>query len=354
MSLSIGIVGLPNVGKSTLFTALTKKQAEIANYPFTTIDPNVGVVPVPDPRVTHLAQLSHSQKTIYTTVNFVDIAGLVKDAHKGEGLGNKFLSHIREVDAIAEVVRFFTDPDITHVADSIDPARDAEIINLELVLADLATVTEQLAKKEKPATMGDKELAFEVAILQKIKHTLEAGKLANTLPFDPLEEWPFVKSLNLLTIKPILYIANVDEDAVTKSFTFPYQPLITISAKIEAELAGLSDTEAKEYLKSLDLATSGLEKLIQTAYETLGLITFLTTGEDETRAWTIRRGTRAPQAAGVIHSDFEKGFIRAETISYDDFIKAGSEVRAKELGLMRTEGKEYIVRDGDIMHFRFN
>ncbi|MEK7653033.1 MAG: redox-regulated ATPase YchF [Patescibacteria group bacterium] len=357
MSFSIGIVGLPNVGKSTLFKALTKKQVDAANYPFCTIDPNVGVVAVPDERLDALTNLTHSKKTTPTTIEFVDVAGLVKDAHKGEGLGNQFLANIRETDAIVQVIRAFKDENVVHVAGKVDPESDKETINLELIFADLETINKRIAKNEKEARGQNKEALAIRPILEKLKTGLEAGKPAKEIITDE-EETSLIKDLNLLTMKPMIYVLNVDEDGVLPASTKAPagkqdSDYLTISAKIEAELADLAPEEAKEYLKELELDASGLDRLIKKAYETLGLITFLTTGEDETRAWTIKRGAKAPPAAGVIHTDFEKGFIRAEIINWRDLIDAGGEHQAREKGLIRLEGKDYVMKDGDVAHFRF-
>lgn len=347
MSFSIGIVGLPNVGKSTLFKALTKKQVDAANYPFCTIDPNVGVVAVPDERLDKLAQVSQSAKIVPTTVEFVDIAGLVKGAHKGEGLGNQFLANIREVDAIVQVLRHFQDKNVTHVAGQINPESDKETINLELIFADLQTLEKRLAKNSKLAKSGDKEAKALEPILAKLQSGLESGQLAANIITD-IEEKKLIKDLNLLTLKPMIYVLNVDEDNI-----FQETDYIPISAKIEAELAELSPDEAKEYLSELKLNASGLDQLIKKSYETLELITFFTAGEMESKAWTIKRGAKAPQAAGVIHTDFEQGFIRAEIINWQDLVEAGGEAKAKDKGLIRLEGKEYVMKDGDVAHFRF-
>ncbi len=353
MSFSLGIVGLPNVGKSTLFKALTKKKVDIANYPFCTIDPNVGVVAVPDERLAQLAQISHSEKIVPTTIEFVDIAGLVKGASEGQGLGNKFLANIREVDAIVQVIRNFSDNNVIHVHGQIDPEYDKQIINLELILADLDTLTKYLDRtKSKMKGSYDKNLDIEVAILDKARAILEKNQLLNTGEWN-VEEKKTLKSLNLLTLKPIIYLYNISENDLGKNLSLPANS-IAICAKIEAELADLQPEEAQEYLKELGIKTSGLDTLIQMSYELLGLITFITTGPMESKAWTVIRGSKAPQAAGVIHTDFEKGFIRAEVVNWQDIIKCGGWNQAKEKGLIRMEGKEYEIRDGDTVHFHFN
>ncbi|MFA5047416.1 MAG: redox-regulated ATPase YchF [Patescibacteria group bacterium] len=347
MSFSIGIVGLPNVGKSTLFKALTKKQVDASNYPFCTIDPNVGIVAVPDNRLEQLAKVSNSAKIVPTAIEFVDIAGLVKGAHKGEGLGNKFLANIRNVDAIVQVVRQFSDNNVIHVDGRVDPESDKETINLELIFADLQTVEKRLSANQKEARAGKKEAKELEPLLEKLKIGLDQGLLASVIVTDP-EERSLIRDLNLLTIKPMIYILNVDEDRI-----FQETDYLTISAKIEAELSELSEAEAKEYLKDLSLDLSGLDRLIIKSYEALNLITYFTAGEMESKAWTIKNGTKAPQAAGVIHTDFEKGFIRAEIIGWQDLVVCGGEAKAKEKGLIRLEGKDYVMADGDVAHFRF-
>ena len=352
MSLSIGIVGLPNVGKSTLFNILTKKQVEASNYPFCTIDPNVGVVKVPDERLDKIAQISQPAKIIPTFIEFTDIAGLVKGAHEGEGLGNQFLSHIRECDAICEVVRDFKDPNVIHVNGEIDPIGDQETINMELIFADLKTVEKRLEKVAKEIKSGDKEIIKQKEIIEKKKVLLDQGRAVRELEMKD-EEKVFIKSLSLLTIKPIIYALNSDDTEKEANFSWDGE-VVRINVKMEEEIAKLPEEEQAEYMKELGINKSGLDKLISASYKLLGLETFFTTGKDETRAWTIKKGSKAPQAAAEIHTDFEKGFVRAEVINWEKFIETGGEIKAKELGLVRTEGKDYIVQDGDICNFLIN
>ena len=365
--MKLGIAGLPNVGKSTLFNSLTKAGAESANYPFCTIDPNVGVVTVPDERLNVLGEMYHTKKIIPAAIEFVDIAGLVKGASKGEGLGNQFLANIREVDAIVHVVRCFENSNIVHVDGSINPLRDIETINLELIFSDLEILERRISKVSKVAR-NDKSAAKELGLLNKVKAHLEDGKLAKTFEeVDDEEEQAWLESYNLLTYKPVIYAANVSEDdladdaannegvqAVREYAKGEQSEVFVVCAEIEAEISELDDDEKKMFLEDLGLKESGLEKLIKASYKLLGLISYLTAGEPEVRAWTITEGTKAPQAAGKIHSDFERGFIRAEVVSYDDLIACGSHTAAKEKGLIRLEGKDYVVKDGDIMLFRFN
>ena len=353
MSLSIGIVGLPNVGKSSLFTALTKKSGFAANYPFATIEPNVGLVPVPDKRLDGLAAIDHPAKIIPATVEFVDIAGLVAGASQGEGLGNKFLANIRETDAICEVVRFFSDPNVEHVSKKVDPQSDVETIKTELILADIATIEKALPRLEKEGKRyKEKAINFEAA--QKVLEGLNEGKRALQLNLSE-EEQDAIRELCLLTMKPMLYIANVDEDKVNAELPeIDGQQPVPISAKIEADLAELDAEEAAIFMEELGLDESGLSRLIREAYKLLGLQSYFTSGETETRAWTIPVGAKAPQAAGVIHSDFERGFIKAETASYEDYVALGGEKGCRDAGKLRQEGQDYVVQDGDVMHFKFN
>lgn len=364
--MKLGIVGLPNVGKSTLFNAITKAGAEAANYPFCTIEPNVGVVTVPDERLKVLHHMYNSKKTIYTTIEFYDIAGLVKGASRGEGLGNKFLGHIREVAAIVHVVRCFDDPNVVHVDGKIDPVSDIDTINMELILSDMEVLERRIQKTQKNLK-GDKSLQAELDILKKVQSTLEQGLSARTMELTE-EEDKLVAEMDLLSYKPIIYVANVSEEEVASAdadneyvrkvrdfASTEGSEVVVISAKVESEIAELDDEERAVFLDELGISESGLDKLVKASYHLLDLISFLTAGEPEVRAWTIRRGSKAPQAAGRIHTDFEKGFIRAETIAYEKLIECGGNLAtAKEKGLIRSEGKEYVVKDGDVMHFLFN
>ncbi|MGO4938041.1 redox-regulated ATPase YchF [Fundicoccus sp. Sow4_H7] len=365
MALTAGIVGLPNVGKSTLFNAITKAGVEAANYPFATIDPNVGVVEVPDSRLDDITQVVKPKKTIPTTIEFTDIAGIVKGASRGEGLGNKFLSHIRQVDAICHVVRCFADGNITHVSGKVDPISDIETINLELIFADLESIDKRIGRVAKLAKTKDKDAIAELEVLEILKEALENNQMANSIEFSD-EQDAIVKNLFLLTRKKMIYVANISEDEVSDPSNNPFlqqvealaaeqgADVVPICAQLEEEIAELDDDEKAEFLSDYGMEKSGLDRLIQSVYSLLGLSTYFTAGEQEVRAWTFRNGTKAPQAAGIIHSDFERGFIRAETVSYEDLMHYQSMQAAKEAGRVRSEGKEYVVQDGDIMLFRFN
>ena len=364
MGLTAGIVGLPNVGKSTLFNAITKKNILAANYPFATIDPNVGIVTVPDERLDYLVEKEVPERFVATSYEFIDIAGLVKGASKGEGLGNKFLSHIREVDAICEVVRCFEDANITHVEGNVDPIRDIEIINLELIFCDLEVVETRIGKIEKKAvTTKDKEALKEVELLKRVKEALENNIPVRRLEFDEDEE-KMLKNFSLLTKKPIIYMANVSEEDIINGNDYVEEvkkyasnenaKVVMLSAKVESELSELNDEDRNIFLEDLGITESGLDKLIKATYDLLGLATFFTVGKDECKAWTFKKGMKAPECAGIIHTDFEKGFIRAEVTSFEDYKKYGGEKEAKEAGKMRLEGKDYLMQDGDIVYFRFN
>ena len=363
MGFKCGIVGLPNVGKSTIFNAITSAGAHAANFPFCTIEPNVGIVQVPDARLERLAEIVSPERVVPTTMEFVDIAGLVEGASKGEGLGNRFLGHIRQVDAIAHIVRCFDDEDITHVSGSVDPERDVEIINMELILADMESLEKRYQKVHKLAKSGDKEAAADLEALEAVKAHLEKGFPVRTLDLDD-RGMEATRDLFLLTAKPVLYVANVGEedlpdgngyvDVVRRMAEDEEAEVVVMCGRIESEIAELDPADKADFLKDLGIEESGLDRMIRAGYRLLSLDTFFTAGKKEVRAWTVRRGSKAPQAAGVIHTDFERGFIKAEVISYDDFVSSGGEQAAREKGLLRIEGKDYVVKDGDVVHFRFN